>query len=229
MYITFRFTPLKILTLALFLCSPAYASLITITTSADAFVNSGDPDRNFGSETILRVGRSDTADLSTSITPAASPGTRIAYLSFDLSNLTTDLFLSDFSLSIFQGDTQREPGGFNVFAQDSIFDENSITFNNRPDVDEFLFRTGTLRTGLNTFNNTALLNYAQEVIRGERQSFGLVFTLFDSVGGDTLSSGASSNIAFAPTVTANIPEPSGIFLLALFALSTIFVRKYQLK
>lgn len=42
----------------------ASASLITIDVTEDAFVNSGNSNTNYGSASLLRVGRSDRANLN---------------------------------------------------------------------------------------------------------------------------------------------------------------------
>lgn len=215
----------------LFLASnTAYASFIEFSAAEDAFVNSGNRNTNYGSAALLRVGRADNANLSL----GASRGTRIAYMYFDLSSVSSSTLIEQATLSLFQSDSQREPGGVRVSEVTSIWAEDTVTWNTAPTIGGSLFTTGTLPRGsVGQYTNLNLTSVVQDWIRDSSQNFGLALTLVDTSGGDTIASTEHPNFV-GPSLRLDlssahaVSEPSAMMVLGSACLM-LFMRRRRNK
>lgn len=150
---------------------------------------------------------------------------------FDLSVLSPQTVINQATLSFFQSDSQREPGGFIVSKVTSSWSEDIITWSNAPSVGGTLFQTGTLPSGsVGQYSNINLTNLIQDWVKDSSQNFGLFFSLVDSAGGDTISSkdhpsNTVPSLLLDITEPQSVPEPSSILLLGSACLMFVLRRK----
>ncbi len=217
------------------LCSlTANGTVITIANSQDTFVNSGDPNRNFGTANRLRVGGSVDPE-TLPLTPPTPPGERIGLSFFDVSSLAPGSSITGVTFSAFSTDSIVLSGGFNVYGVTSSWTELSVTWNTRPTLGTLLFNTGMLPSmGLYSIvDNAQLISLAQNWVNNPSTNFGIAYRLANQGHnhGDTFGSRERSgrpaptlNIAFTPAV----PEPATLALMGL-GLAGIGYRRHRSK
>jgi len=202
-----------------------------LNASEDAFVNSGNPGSNYGSDTRLRVGDNDGATL----TPLnLNPGDREAFVKFDLSGLESNLAVTNALFRAIQTDTSLVAGGFDVYAVEGpagTWSESTITWNNRPTGATFLGNMGVFSQnthgGISTFFSDTFTQLVQDWIDGTKPNNGLLFRLHDTGAnnGDTLAARESTVfdppqlfVTYVPQPITVIPEPGSLLVWSLVGL-----------
>lgn len=211
----------------------ARADVINGTLDADARINQGSPDANFGSESLLTV-RANTA-----------ANTYKSYLRFTLPDLPDGAQVTAVTLSLTAVNSGANTTvawwnqNISVFGlKDAAWDESTVTWNNAPSnntgsTSGFISPPAEALTTFNgngttgtfnvSFTSAAALAWFQDAADG-----GTVTLMLGTSGGSNqlIGSGEIANAAFRPTlaVTYVVPEP-GTLALAAMAGSAVLGRR----
>ena len=195
----------------LFLAIAAQAGNIQASafdTFADAMVNEGDPDTNYGDFELLRVGgQDDPATLGLE----AAAGRRHSYVGFDVSDIPAGATVTGVLLEAVQTDGATVGEGFDVFEAAGSWSENTVTWSSAPGAaGGALFNTGQLPGNSNGgkylgLNPANLKSTVQGWVDNPDSAHGLIFQLGNNeanAGGDTFAAREHA----APT-TFDEPQP----------------------
>ncbi|MBN2296669.1 MAG: DNRLRE domain-containing protein [Pirellulales bacterium] len=196
--------------MALLSTAVAQQTVTIVETHADSFVNAGNPLDNYADFNQLRVGGSN--DSATLPPLYVSPGTRHAYMAFDVSQIPAGSTIDSVTFQAVQTDGNTLSYGFDVFEVAGAWTESTITWNNAPGSSgTALFNTGQLPSdsdggGVYSALNQQLVGVVQGWLDNPTTNHGLIFKFgnpsYDS--GDTFASREN----LAPSDLIDEPYPA---------------------
>lgn len=169
----------------------SFSNTIIFDACSDAFIHSQHIDNNYGSETYIRVG--------SALDPAYDMGIKRGFVKFDLTSIPAECIIEHVVLKAFQTDGYIG-NGFQVIPVLSSWEEDTITWNNQPIVDNSLGIIEMVSGGICTFESDSLTELVQSwIVNGN--NFGISFRFHDenyqntetSLLGDTFTARENTN------------------------------------
>lgn len=176
------------------------SALIVEISLKDTFIDSNNPDTNFGGYYALLLGNY----LSTIIYRSL--------LQFDLSSLPSGYVITkaELALYVIRNDYPGTSKAYDVFRIRQNFNENTVTYNNQPTVDSVSVASFTINDELNTFIKVDITDLVNDWYDGKYVNDGLEIRATNESLTTTLvvfDSKESEDESFFPQLEISLEEP----------------------